>query len=102
MKYDLVPVNGKILLKRATVETSPKEEKEITFLYAEPETIQGIEYFEVVELAKECGYTIHKSDIVTVGHSIPLGDFDGQEFFICDEREVLCRILPKNEIRDTK
>ena len=97
MKYDLIPVNSKFLLKRATLEVSEEEKETVGFIFQEA-TKMEVEYFQIVELAKECTYKIHKGDIVTVENYTPIGVFDGIEMFVCEERLVTCRILPVNVV----
>lgn len=100
MQYDIKPLNGKVLLKRIIIEKNEEEVKK-GFLFEEPLTSE-VEYFEIVSLAQECGYNISNGNIVTVENYRPLGEINGEQLFVCDQREVTCRILPKNELKDTK
>jgi hypothetical protein len=98
-KYDLVPVNGKVLLKKVRLEQDEKstEEQGFTFAFSESDKIE-VEYYQVIEMAKQCSFTFHVNDIVTVETCTPIGVFDGEEMFICDERYVTCRVLPVNDL----
>lgn len=99
MKYDLLPVNGKVLLEKVELEIDVEKNDEPQFFF---EGGDKLEYFKIVATAKECSYSIHKNDIVTVEHCTPIGVFDGIQLYICDEKFITCRILPRNEIKDTK
>jgi hypothetical protein len=55
-----------------------------------------------VALARECDYALQIGNIVAVENCRPLGEINGEHLFACDKREIMCYILPKNEIRDTK
>lgn len=96
MKYELIPLGTKVLLKRVELEIT-EEEKEAPGFVFQAEGKSELEYFEVVETGKQCGYTFHKKDTVTVETYTPIGNFDGEELFITDERFVTCRILPLAE-----
>lgn len=101
MKYDLVPLNGKVLLKRATLDLEDKQEEKPVFAFEDPKSIQ-IEYFEIIKMSKDCPYTFHETDIVTVENYTPIGVFDEAEMFVCDARMITCRILPVNELTTKK
>ena len=100
MKYDLIPVNGKVLLEKVELEVDLEKSDEPQFFFEGGQ--DKLEYFKIIATAKECSYTIHKNDIVTVEHYTPIGMFENVQLFICDEKFITCRILPKNELKDTK
>lgn len=102
MQYDLIPVNAKILLKRAVLEVDEKEAEVPEFHFQESAKID-IEYFQIVEMAKDCSYNkVHKGDFVTVETYTSIGFFEGIEMFVCDERFVTCRLCPINAVTSNK
>lgn len=100
MKYDVIPINKKVLLRKARLEQDLATDGERVFVLQEELKVDP-DYFEVVAMATDCvrDYT---TEIVTVENYQPLGQINGEELFICDEKFVTCRIVPKNVIKDSK
>jgi len=95
--YEVIPVNGKILLKKATIDDDEQEQEQVTFYSGSP-TQEKVELFEIISIAPgPDDYCFQKGDLVTVEHAHPLGKINGIELFVTDGRSISTRIIKKEE-----
>jgi len=95
MKYEVIPLNKKFLLEKAELEKA--EEPSAKFFFHEDVIPKDIEFFKIIAAGPDISINVYVGNLVTLEFYQPIGNINGKELFIADEKAITSRIIETKE-----